>query len=64
MPISALTLVAIEAPDAGLVPVTGVGIPDRLRGEVPDGQALFRAALHRTTRASFDARGSPVIYAV
>ena len=27
-------------------------------------QALFRAAPRRTTRASFDARGSPVIYAV
>ena len=38
--------------------------PDRPRGEVPDNQALFRAALHRTTRASFDARGSPVTYAV
>jgi hypothetical protein len=46
------------------VAVAGLRVPDRLRGEVPDGQALFRAALHRTTRASFDARGSPVIYAV
>lgn len=35
----------------------------KLRGEVPS-QALFRAAPLRTTRASFDARGSPVIYAV
>ena len=34
------------------------------RGEVPAEEVLFRAAPLRTTRASFDARGSPVIYAV
>jgi len=38
-------------------------VPGKPRGEVPS-QALFRAAPHRTTRAPFDARGSPVIYAV
>ena len=36
----------------------------KLRGEVPAEEVLFRAAPLRTTRASFDARGSPVIYAV
>src|SRR6266446_5477179 len=35
----------------------------RPRGEVPAVQALFRVAPRRTPRASFEARGSPVIYA-
>ncbi len=34
----------------------------KLRGEVPS-QALFRGAPLRTTRAPFNARGSPVTYA-
>jgi hypothetical protein len=37
-------------------------LPGKLRDEVPS-QALFRAAPHRTTRAPFNARGSPVTYA-
>lgn len=37
--------------------------PGKPRGEVPARQVLFRAASLRTTRASFDARGSPAIYA-
>lgn len=35
----------------------------RPRGEVPAVQALFHVAPRRTPRASFEARGSPVIYA-
>ena len=45
-------------------PVACAGVPGKPHGEVPVEQALFRAAPLRTTRASFNARGSPVIYAV